>query len=500
MASARTSSNQKWTDFITCRKVLNIMVILGFMFNYMLRVNLTIAIVDMINPNFTASQANSTNQNVTHSNTTTTKSVLLEETRFDWTADQKNAILGSFFWGYVLTELPGGRMAEIVGAKKIFGWGMLMASVLTILTPAFCYMNYYVILISRAVVGFFLGATWPAIPPMAAKWIPPMERSNFIANMMASSLGAALTLPACGFLISTVGWASVFYVTGTIGLVWSILWFFLVYDSPAEHPRITAEEREAIESKIAEGESKKQVKPTKVPWGQIFTSMPVWAIIITHGCSVFGYFTVVNQLPSYMKDVLHFNIKSNGLLSSLPYLGKYIMAVIASYVADKLRQSKKLSTTATRKLFTSFACFIPGILMVVQAIWGVNPALSVTVFTASLFFNGAVTAGYLSNGLDIAPNFSGTIFGLANTLSSFGGWLSTKIVSVLTEKESSFNTWKGVFWILFATYLSGGIFYLIFGTGKTMKWNTVDCDEGNSKEMQPLKSNGEKEKEREITA
>lgn len=67
-------------------------------------------------------------------------------------------------------------MAEKIGARKIFGGGMLMASILTVLTPAAAYLHYYVILILRAVLGFFLGATWPAIPPMAAKWIPPMER------------------------------------------------------------------------------------------------------------------------------------------------------------------------------------------------------------------------------------------------------------------------------------------------------------------------------------
>nr|CAD7200279.1 unnamed protein product [Timema douglasi] len=37
-------------DRITCKQVLNLMVILGFMFNYMLRVNLTIAIVAMVHP------------------------------------------------------------------------------------------------------------------------------------------------------------------------------------------------------------------------------------------------------------------------------------------------------------------------------------------------------------------------------------------------------------------------------------------------------------------
>ncbi|PSN33841.1 hypothetical protein C0J52_16841 [Blattella germanica] len=41
---------ERWKHRLTCRQVLNLMVILGFMFNYMLRVNLTIAIVAMVIP------------------------------------------------------------------------------------------------------------------------------------------------------------------------------------------------------------------------------------------------------------------------------------------------------------------------------------------------------------------------------------------------------------------------------------------------------------------
>lgn len=477
------STSKSWKDMLSCRQILNIMVIFGFMFNYMLRVNLTIAIVDMVVSN-NNSHLNSTN----HTNTSQYVSQT-DETRFNWSSDQYNAILGSFFWGYVLTELPGGRMAEKIGARKIFGGGMLMASILTVLTPAAAYLHYYVILILRAVLGFFLGATWPAIPPMAAKWIPPMERSKFIANMMASSLGAALTMPLCGFLISTLGWESVFYVTGVIGIGWSVLWFLLVFDSPAQHPRISEEERLDLENKIALGEGGNKMKPSSAPWKQIFLSMPVWAIIVTHACSVFGYFTVVNQLPTYMKKVLNFNIKANGLLSSLPYLGKYAMAVLASYVADKLRKSGKMSTTFIRKAFTTFATLTPGLLMIIQAIWGMNAVLSVSVFTISLFFNGAVTAGYLANGLDIAPNFSGSIFGLANTFSSFGGWLSTKIVAVLTAEKHDFDSWKYVFWILVGTYTFGSLFYLLFGTGKLQKWNNLEeIPTKDDKELQPLKN------------
>ena len=60
------------------------------------------------------------------------------------------------------------------------------------------------------------------------------------------------------------------------------------------------------------------------------------------------------------------------------------------------------------------------------------------IFTWQLLFNGAVTAGYLGNGLDIAPNFSGTIFGLANTLSSMSGYVSSLMIGELTAE----NVWE----------------------------------------------------------
>lgn len=70
-------------------------------------------------------------------------------------------------------------------------------------------------------------------------------------HILASGLGAAITLPICGLLISAWGWKSVFYITGIVGITWSAMWFNLVFETPAEHPRITEQERYYIESEIA---------------------------------------------------------------------------------------------------------------------------------------------------------------------------------------------------------------------------------------------------------
>ncbi|CAG5094900.1 Similar to SLC17A5: Sialin (Homo sapiens) [Cotesia congregata] len=472
------------------------MVILGFMLNYMLRVNLTIAIVAMVIPSNTSHSNTSfvnhecsgallftvvnnstinTREDIDNTNNTTHETERVPDerpqTRYAWDEYEVNFILGAFFWGYICTELPGGRLAEVIGAKRVFGYSMLISSLVTLLTPISASFGYQFVAGLRVILGFMLGATWPAIHPMTSLWIPPSERSKFISNMMASSLGAAITMPICGFLIASVGWESVFYLTGGISIIWSIAWFTLVYDSPAKHPRISNEERRFIEESIGTTSSK---KVHAVPWRSIFTSLPVWAIIITHGCSVFGYFTVVNQLPTYFKYILDFNIKKNGLLSSLPYIGKYVFALATSTLADYLRRTGKLSITTIRKTFTTFAVLVPGLLMILQANFGCDRVISVAIFTIALTINGAVTAGYLGNGLDIAPNFSGTIFGLANTLSSLGGYLSSFMVGKLTYQNQTYHQWSIVFWILSVTYITGAITFAIFGSGELQKWNSPD--------------------------
>lgn len=131
------------------------MVILGFMFNYMLRVNLTIAIVEMVyNPNTNTNSTSTTDSAATNSSVTSSTNVSESENavpsnKFLWDKYDQNRALGCFFWGYLLTELPGGRLAELIGAKWVFGGGMLGASVLTLLTPAASYIHVWVLIVLR---------------------------------------------------------------------------------------------------------------------------------------------------------------------------------------------------------------------------------------------------------------------------------------------------------------------------------------------------------------
>ena len=46
------------------------------------------------------------------------------------------------------------------------------------------------------------------------------------------------------------------------------------------------------------------------PWKKILTSGAVWAILLANACGNYGAYMIMTQIPTYMKDVLHFDIKS----------------------------------------------------------------------------------------------------------------------------------------------------------------------------------------------
>lgn len=119
--------------------------------------------------------------------------------------------------------------------------------------------------------------------------------------------------------------------------------------------------------------------------------------------------------------------------------------------------------------------------MVVQANYGCDRVTSVLIFTIALTINGAVAAGYLGNSLDIAPNFSGTIFGIMNTLGSLGGFLSSYMVGTITYQNQSYDRWSIIFWVLASTYCIGALTYAVFGTGQLQHWNNPEGKQNREK-------------------
>lgn len=66
-----------------------------------------------------------------------------------------------------------------------------------------------------------------------------------------------------------------------------------------------------------------------------------------------GLFTMVTDLPKYMKSVLKFNVKQSGIWASIPYLVMWIVSMTSGWFCDWLIGRGYMRITFARKFFTT---------------------------------------------------------------------------------------------------------------------------------------------------
>jgi len=458
-------------DGLPARYIMAFLAFFGFILNYMLRINMSIAIVAMAKSNI-STLPDDGESTVLHDHGYGVSNSTMEDGEFNWDERTQSLIIGSFFWGYILTQIPGGRLAEIFGSKYIFGLSILFSGLATLAVPFLSEENPTKLICLRVFIGILEGATYPSMHALLARWAPPMERSRLTSIVYSGSqAGTVITLPLGGFIISALGWRFIFYIMGLLPIVWTILWMYFVYDSPQTHPRISRKELEYLEVGLNLSETKTKPQSYKVPWKSITTSGPFWAIVVSSLASGWGFWTLLTLLPTYMKNILQFDIKSNSLLSALPYIIMWIFGILFSFFVDYLRRISYLTTGGIRKLATIICLVLPAITLFIVTFMGYDRVATVALFTFGVGMSGGKYSAYLSNHIDIAPNFAGTLLGIANCFATIPGWLAPLTAASITNGEQTLEQWHKVFYIASLVYIFGCAFYLIFGSGEIQSWN-----------------------------
>ncbi|PZC79555.1 hypothetical protein B5X24_HaOG216220 [Helicoverpa armigera] len=471
---------EETTGWIKCRTVLGIMGFLGFASVYAMRVNLSVAIVAMVNSTTPTPTNSSTDVDVCPASPVSNSSVPQRPGDFNWTVEQQSIVLGSFFYGYVLTQVPGGRIAEMYGGKLVYGLGIFFTAVFTILSPIAAYTDIKFFIAVRALAGLAEGVTYPAMHAMLARWIPPLERSKFAAYVYAgSNIGTVITLPISGWLCTLEfggGWPLCFYIFGGIGVVWFIFWLLLVFDTPQRHPRICPKEVEYIVRSI--GPQQEEKPAMSIPWLKFLTCVPLWAILIAQCGQAWVFYTQFTELPSYMNNILHFDIVANSRLSALPYLTAWLGGIVLCIFADWTLAKGWISRLNSMKLWNTVSAFIPAFGLLGIAWAGCDRIAVILLLCFASAFGGAAYAGNQMNHIDLSPQFAGTMYGITNAASNICGFMAPYVVGhIIKAEQQTLGQWREVFYLAAAIDLGTNLFYLFFASTEEQDWSRPDNDD-----------------------
>ena len=224
-------------SFIPSRFVFVFLSFVCVFLTYAYKVVLSVAIVSMVG---------NSHKNITSTFDTCLTNETINEVKeetpgeFNWDKSTEAIILGGFFYGYVITQIPAGVLAEMFGAKWIIGISMLCAAILSLLGPVAAKASPYLFLATRIGQGLAEGVVFPCLNSMISRWMPKMERSRGSTLIYTGAqIGTVVTLPLTGYLCESTflgGWPSIFYVLGIVGCVWFVLWTFFISEDPDSHP------------------------------------------------------------------------------------------------------------------------------------------------------------------------------------------------------------------------------------------------------------------------
>nr|CAD7575682.1 unnamed protein product [Timema californicum] len=324
-----------------------------------------------------------------------------ENGEFDWDELTQSYIFAVGGVGALMSMLIGARLCELYGVKFVVGISMVITAVLTLLSPSAARLSVWLFIVI-----------------------------NFTKAMI---LGTLIPMFTAGELMEKFGWPSVYYLSGLSVIPFMITWVFFVYDTPHHHPTISNEEK----SYIIKNSQRDYGLTPPVPWLKIITSKPVWAAIsITMGTSWIS-FTLSSELPTYLRNILHFNIKQ-----------RCIVATVGTAVA-----------------------------MIVVAQLGCNAEATVSVLVVTMTLNGAYFGGSFMNLLDLGSNFSGSLSAYSGTMIGTMTIVAPLITGAIINTNQTRSSWGNVFYVSAAVSTIPFFIFYFLGSVEEQPWNIIHKEE-----------------------
>ncbi|TKW34580.1 hypothetical protein SEVIR_2G314900v4 [Setaria viridis] len=395
--------------------------------------------------------------------------------QYGWNSSTAGLVQSSFFWGYALSQLPGGWLAKLFGGRKVLEVGVVTWSLATATIPVVAGFMPGLVL-SRILVGIGEGVSPSAATDLIARYIPLQERSRAVAVVFGGlSFGSVLGLLFAPPIIQNLGWESVFYIFGLLGIIWCVGFDSLKGQQLGNNEGLFSLGKSStvsdglVSSTVSSESSDPSLEDLQnslkdVPWRAFFKSKAVWAMIYAHFCGNWGHYTCLSWLPTFFSEELNLNLTEAAWVSILPPLGSMVISSIAAPFADNLI-SNGVDTTRVRKICQTIAFVSPAIFMMLSSVdLGLPPWEIVAFLTSGLALSSFAFSGLYCTHQDISHEYASILLGITNTAGAVPGIVGVALTGYLLDSTHSWSISLFAPSIFF--YLTGTAVWLAFASSE----------------------------------
>uniref|UniRef100_A0A2H1X2V7 SFRICE_018480 n=1 Tax=Spodoptera frugiperda TaxID=7108 RepID=A0A2H1X2V7_SPOFR len=407
--------------------------------------------------------------------------------KYIWPKSTQEMVLGSFFLGYCIMTFPMGMVVQRWGGKIPLQIALFVNGVASVLAPwVINWGGWKAVCACRVLQGLSQAGVYPSIQNLLSNWVPVNERGTLTSYVYTgSTLGTVIAFQMAGYLAeSRWGWPSTFWVVGAICMALFAVLTIFGAASPPKHKSISEEEKTYIMGRVDDG----TVKKLSIPWKAILTSRHVWGVLATHVGSGVSFVFFFTQVPSYIHYILKIDVRSSGILSSLPYVVSFFTSLSFGVLSDYLTNNKYIEVKNGRRLFNSISQVGVAVALVCVT-FTTSTVVAVLCLVASMGCHMAMHVGWMVNHMDLAPNFSGTLMTLGNTgMNIFNVLLPILISYVVTDVHNQ-TQWRIIFFTIASAGFVANAIFVLTTSADTQPWNDSEQTDAYLEEAESKREN-----------
>jgi MFS transporter, ACS family, hexuronate transporter len=365
---------------------------------------------------------------------------------FKWSETDYSNITVTFQLSYALAMFFAGRLIDLLGTKIGYALSLVLWSIAA--------MGHALIrgtagfFVARAALGVTESGNFPAAIKTVAEWFPKKERALatgiFNSGANIGAIIAPLTVP---FIAQEWGWRAAFFITGAVGLVWLIFWFWL-YEIPRKQKRLSKTEFDYIHSDVEE-KTEPEVEATKVGWGKLLRFKQTWAFALGKFMTDGVWWFYLFWLPKFLKA--EYGLTKDEL--ALPVALVYTIAAFGSVFGGWLplrfiRNGWPVFRARKTSMLIYAVCAVP--VVIAQLLGDTNMWFAVIIIGFAAAAHQAWSANIFTTVSDMFPKRAvGSVTGIGGMAGGLGGMVLAKLAGPLFDHYKAIGSLQTGYLIMF---------------------------------------------------
>ena len=348
---------------------------------------------------------------------------------YNWTELDYGNIVIAFQLSYAIGLFASGRLVDKWGSKFGYAAALLLWSIAA-MAHAFVRGTGGFIAV-RAALGLTESANFPAAVKTVTEWFPRKERA-FATGIFNSgtNIGAILAPLTVPFIAEQLGWRWAFIITGGIGLIWLIFWF-MIYEVPAKHKKLSKEEFDYIHSDQDEIEAAEKTKHEKVPWLRLMGYRQTWTFAVGKFLTDPVWWFYLFWLPDFLDKEYNMSGTAIAVPIALVYTLSSIGSIYGGWLPMRLINRNWPVFKARRTAMLMYAlCALPA--MFAQWLGSMNMWLAILIIGFATAAHQAWSANIYTVVSDLFPKKAvASVIGIGGMCGALGGIVIARLAPKL---------------------------------------------------------------------